>query len=151
MHRQSAYLRNASTRLEFVNIADTAMIGTTGSAPTSGYQHQRHQRPRAIAGDAANDRGEQRNGRHVNQVPERNVSEAGEEVHDRLRVIAVAASRTYWWGSSPIISVVLARAWRQLRSHPAPPHRSEIPPRSRHVPPQSSRRRAPALARRRAS
>ena len=34
--RQSAYLRNAKTRLEFVNIADTAMIGTTGSAPTSG-------------------------------------------------------------------------------------------------------------------
>jgi hypothetical protein len=34
--RQSAYLENANTRLELVNIADTAMIGTTGSAPTSG-------------------------------------------------------------------------------------------------------------------
>ena len=34
--RQSAYFRNAKTRLEFVNSAEMAMIGTTGSAPTNG-------------------------------------------------------------------------------------------------------------------
>jgi hypothetical protein len=36
VRRQSTYFRNAKTRLEFVNIAEMAMIGTTGSAPTSG-------------------------------------------------------------------------------------------------------------------
>ena len=36
VRRQSTYFRNAKTRLELVNIAEIAMIGTTGSAPTSG-------------------------------------------------------------------------------------------------------------------
>jgi hypothetical protein len=44
-----------------VNIADMAMIGTTGAAPTSVHQDQRHQGACAIARDSTG------NGRHRRQ------------------------------------------------------------------------------------
>jgi hypothetical protein len=43
-----------------VNIAEIAMIGTTGAAPTIGHQDERHQRAGAIARDAAGDSGDRR-------------------------------------------------------------------------------------------
>ena len=64
-------------------IAEIAMIGTTGSAPISGTSTSGIKRAGAIAGKTADDGGQQRHAANQHELAERNVGEAGENVHSR--------------------------------------------------------------------
>ena len=64
-------------RAALVVSAEMAIIGTTGSAPTIGTRHQRHQRAGAVARDPADHRGDHRESGDERKLEERNVGEVG--------------------------------------------------------------------------
>ena len=98
--------RNAVSRLVLLNIAEMAMIGTTGSAPISGTKHQRHQRAGAVARHAADDGGKQSNAGDQRELVKRYIGKAGKDVHEigrggrRVSKRADAACRNRLLGSS---------------------------------------------------
>ena len=70
--RRSSERRNAATRAVFVNIADMAMIGTTGAAPTSGTRTS-GQGAGAIARDPTGDRRHRRQCDDEHELRDRNI------------------------------------------------------------------------------